>query len=117
MLSGYKEWAEKRGQSAKVNPVPRRANTVKQPTTVKSIEAIPTGGVLSYNQMKRINSGGARPPSEVGSIRSFRSVQTVEEQVGKLENQVQELAEAQQQMETKIDQILSLLSGSQEKKD
>jgi chromosome segregation ATPase len=60
--------------------------------------------------MKRVSTGGNKPPSEVGSIRSFRSVQTIEEQVDRLEEDLESLRKAQQDTNNKLDQILNMLA-------
>lgn len=116
MLSGYQEWVEKKGGRMDGQGKGKHPARPMRVSTVQTREPAPSGGVMSYNQMRRLSSSGARPPSEVGSIRSFRSVQTVEEQVNQLEEKVQDLAATQQEMDAKLNQILTILTKTEPKK-
>jgi hypothetical protein len=51
-----------------------------------------------------------RAPSEVGSIHSFRSFRTTEEQVNALEERMERYEEAQKETNVKLDQVLALLA-------
>lgn len=73
-----------------------------------------TGGVDSFNSMKRAEKGKEfRPPSEVGSVRSFRSIATTEEQIEGMEQRLNKVEEGQNELSAKLDQILAVLSTSQ----
>lgn len=116
MLPGYQDWVKKRR-----GRVTQGGGSIIQPIGVGSrppsqLIVDPAAGVLSYSQMRRVGGGGNKPPSEVGSIRSFRSVQTIEEQVDRLEGDVEGLKKAQQETNTKLDQIISLLAAQDTRK-
>lgn len=110
MLPGYHEWVQRRQGRAPVSTPTNVNPSTSYVATQPAAEARTSTGVLSYNQMKRLSGGGGRPPSEVGSIRSFKSVQTVEEQVTQLEETVRKLQLNQEETNDKLDQVLKLLS-------
>jgi len=111
MHSTFDEWKKRRegragGGSTKggKGPVTSRVKTFPEGQPESS------SGVQSYNQMMRVaRERGARPPSEVGSVRSYRSVMTVEEQVGEVERQLEEVKEDIQEMKAQAAETHALL--------
>lgn len=110
MLSNYKEWQAQQRQGGRDKEKGKEGVRLPKAKVIPRDSSLPTDGVMSYNQMRRVSTGGVRPPSEVGSVRSFRSVLTVEDQVNMLEDKVQGIVENQKKMDAKIDQILALLA-------
>lgn len=96
----FQEWQNQKDRARNE----RKGKTYDRTTTSRVHTTHPTypvgsDGIASLNQVMRESQlSQRRPASEVGSIRSFRSVMTVEEQVGTLERKVEEL-------ETKIDSV------------
>lgn len=118
MLTNYQDWQKKRNEGVRGKGKDRARPAEGRPQIIPKESQGGASGVLSYNQMKRMSAGGSiRAPSEVGSIRSFRSVQTIEEQVSQLEDRVQGLADNQKEIDTKLDQILLLLSQTKKERD
>jgi hypothetical protein len=115
MLTNYQEWARQReGKGGGKAPNQKRPSSIKA-ASIKPAETPGTGGILSYNQMKRTSMPHGRAPSEVGSIRSFRSVQTMEERVDMLDEAVTKLSQGQAETQAKLDQILTLLASTTNK--
>jgi len=112
MHSSFDSWKEKRGKRGEK----ARAGVDLRPVTsrvrVMSIEGEGTSdGVQSFNQMMRTN----RPPSErpasgLGSVRSFRSVMTVEEQVNAVEARMERVEEKVESIQEKLEENNKLLA-------
>lgn len=117
MHSSYQEWKKKRaGLTDTSTPAAGGAgtNSMRPSSRVARAPSMsengPTTGILSFNQMKRMEMGATyRPPSEVGTVRSVRSVMTVEEQVTGLEKRIDEIAQDQQKTQMLLAEILSRL--------
>jgi hypothetical protein len=116
MHNSFKEWQAKRDGKA-LNPShgspPSRREPVLASSRVSTSRGkgeITTDGVYSYNQMVRLEKGKSyRPPSEVGTVRSVRSVMTVEEQVDDLSRQVVETKESVKRLEEQTEKTQALL--------
>lgn len=108
MLSNFQEWQDKRNRG-KSGREKHQAGPGTYATFPQS-ESSPTGGVMSYNQMSRVSQVHGRPPSVVGSVRSFRSVRTVEERVEQLECTMDSIVKTQEEMNQTQAQILSQLT-------
>lgn len=108
MHSSFSEWKKaQKGDTGASGGTPR-SNLASSRFTVEPRKET-VSGVYSYNQMKRLDKGpSVRPPSVIGSIRSIRSVLTVEEQVTELEKKVDLLIEAQHEAaeREKVTQLL-----------
>jgi len=125
MQTTFEEWRGARPTAsgrATRPPAPAQHGTA----VVGSPVELPSDRVYSFAQMKRLEAvarpdGQRRPPSVVGSVKSFRSVITTEEQVAALDRQVSKMADRQKHMEAKLEQILELLkagsSGPPQKAD
>jgi len=99
MQASFEEWKKNRdGRGRPSPPRPRAPSVTSRVALAIPSEEPSSSGVYSYNQMKRVEKGPShRPPSEVGSVRSYRSVMTVEEQVSALERKVDDLITAQKE--------------------
>jgi hypothetical protein len=114
MLPGFKEWSERKDGGKKGYTASRGGGDRKKMGTVPLPEAAPSGGVLSYNQARRMSQGKNKAPSEVGSIRSYRSVLTTEEQIRSLEEQVSDLSQQQQDTKLMVEKILAIMTSKAE---
>lgn len=112
--SSYSEWkAAKDGKRR----IPAPLSPTKEDRMSTTIEArgpfTPTGGVDSFSSMMRAEQrSGYRPPSQVGSVRSFRSIRTTEEEIDALTQRVERTEQREREISDKLDQVLALLSQS-----
>lgn len=109
--SSYAQWKAERDQK---RGKPTTASSVRGPSsrveTSRQSAEHTQDGVYSFNQMKRVErERKGRPASEVGSIRSFQSVMTVEEQVNSLEKTVETIEERMGEQEKQLTQQNQLL--------
>lgn len=108
MITTFDQWKKGKGG-------PAGTSTPKGPSSSSGHRAVTspapqervTGGVLSYSQMTRMaRNPSIKSPSEVGSVRSYRSVMTVEEQVSTLDSKVDALMEANRETQRLLQQLL-----------
>lgn len=113
MHSSYADWVKSReGKGPR-----RRAAEVASATRPSSRITVeprgigaPSDGILTFNQMQRGNyPPSRRTPSEVGSVRSVRSVMTVEEQISDIEKKMDYLMAAQQKTQEQVEVTQRLL--------
>lgn len=113
MQSTFAQWQEKRanrGPSSSSRAVERTPSVSSRVATTPRPPGSASDGILSFSQMQRSNRPPSRrPPSEVGSVRSVRSVMTVEEQVNDLEQKVDQLMAAQEAAAVREEQTQRLL--------
>lgn len=121
MFTSFEEWKKVREGRAPAPAGPPPSRSISTRAALKArVEPGSTDDVLSFNQMKRqATMTKGRPTSEIGSIRSYQSVATVEEQVMDLESRVDKLTRAQeaaslQQAETQalLREILQRMEGA-----
>jgi hypothetical protein len=111
MHSSFSEWKKRRDTrgagdkpSSQAGPNTSRVKTFPE----RGPESL--SGVQSFGQMVRTSQERkGRPASEVGSVRSYRSVMTVEEQVTEVERQVKEMKEELEEMKAKTEETNTLL--------
>jgi len=113
MYSSYESWKQSRdSRGAPTRSVQAPGSTSGRIATIPPKESPPTDGVYSYNQYKRLERAtSVKPPSRVGSVRSYQSVLTVEEQVNALEAKVDEMLRAQEEAKRREAQTRELLTA------
>lgn len=110
MQSSFASWKRQQGSSKGATSYP--AAVTSRVGMAATVEPPPSDGVYSYNQMKRVTTARShRPPSEVGTIRSVRSVMTVEEQMGEMERKMDDVLSEQQATREALAAILQKLEA------
>lgn len=94
--ASFEEWKRAKGLHQSQPRTAAAPLTSRVSTQKEREEALPSNGAYSFSQMQRLEARARyQPPSEIGSVRSVRSVMTVEEQVSNMERRLEEVLEEQ----------------------
>lgn len=119
MHSSFADWKKKREERGGTKD--GRLGATSSTSRVRTTDAREVGignEIQSFGQMVRLSGTiPGRPASAVGSVRSYRSVMTVEEQVTAVERQVEEVKEEVQSIKTALEENTKLLKLLLEAKD